>query len=562
MWCFFLLLVLVLVPFSSPCFAQVLLNEVYYDHPGRDDDREFVELVNTGPSPVALTGYALEFHDGASPGWSVMWRAGATDSVGAAGLFVIGGHLVWPVPDAVTGLRMQNGPDAVRLTVDGVVLDRLGYGELEDGESYEGQSAEDVAEGRSLARIPDGFDSDNNAFDFRPSDPTPGRFNVASRDAGLALAPETPARAAFPQGAREVLAIRVGNFGTEVVSAGAISVALVDSSARFESLLDSVANNSSIDPGGYEDVVFSIALSAGYHRLAVRANYAGDERPANDSLVLSRRYGGPSLLVSEVMSHPGEGCPEYIELLNADSSPLDIGGYFFRDRARGPVEITGGEWWLGPGGYMVLTPDELALARCFSRVDLNAVVEVVSAWPSLNHSGNGDEADSIIVLDRFVLPVERVAYPPQPSDTRGTSVERIDLYAHVGRHTWALSAAPQGGTPGWGSEGAVLQRPRVGSISVAPNPFVPSAGEKMLVTVAERPVHTRAVALLYDIRGRRLREIGVTAELPFVFVWDGTDGDGRLVSPGIYIVACELYAIATGVRSVEKVVVGCAARNP
>jgi hypothetical protein len=44
-------------------------------------------------------------------------------------------------------------------------------------------------------------------------------------------------------------------------------------------------------------------------------------------------------------------------------------------------------------------------------------------------------------------------------------------------------------------------------------------------------------------------------------VWDGRDLTGRIVPPGIYVVACEAL-LADGTRAgVQKVVVGCAARR-
>ena len=44
--------------------AQIVLNELYYDHPGLDSGYEFVELFNPAPVTASLAGYALEFHDG------------------------------------------------------------------------------------------------------------------------------------------------------------------------------------------------------------------------------------------------------------------------------------------------------------------------------------------------------------------------------------------------------------------------------------------------------------------------------------------------------------------
>ena len=79
--------------------GRVLLNEVYYDHDGRDEGHEFIELINTTGDPVDLGGYALEFHDGASSGWDVVWRGDYGRLIPPGGLILVGGEDVVPAPD-------------------------------------------------------------------------------------------------------------------------------------------------------------------------------------------------------------------------------------------------------------------------------------------------------------------------------------------------------------------------------------------------------------------------------------------------------------------------------
>ena len=126
-WFFFVFLLLCIPSFTS---SRVLLNEVYYDHVGRDDGFEFIELINPTSEPVDLREYALEFHDGSSSGWVTIWRGEAGLAIAPEELFVIGGEYVTPSPDVPAELGLQNGPDAVRLTRGGAVIDLLGYGEL------------------------------------------------------------------------------------------------------------------------------------------------------------------------------------------------------------------------------------------------------------------------------------------------------------------------------------------------------------------------------------------------------------------------------------------------
>ena len=61
-WKFFLILV-IFVFSALVTSAQVIINEVLYDPDGTDTGLEFVELLNTGMTPVTLTGYEIKLAD-------------------------------------------------------------------------------------------------------------------------------------------------------------------------------------------------------------------------------------------------------------------------------------------------------------------------------------------------------------------------------------------------------------------------------------------------------------------------------------------------------------------
>jgi hypothetical protein len=547
--------------FHSSVFSQIRINEIYYDHPGRDDGHEFIELVNLGSVPGSLSGYALEFHDGNTEGWRVLWAGAQTDSIAPGGLFVVGGEFVTPPPDRTIGLVMQNGPDAVRLFVNDSDVDRVGYGELIGSQYYEGESAPDVSAGLSLGRYPDGYDTDNNAVDFRPLTPSPGRFNRPHRDVALSLASGTGSVVVIDEGISDELRVKVLNRGLEQVIERSVAIDIVDSFGVFVEQLDSTVNPRMIAVDDSIEVVFALTLEPGYHHLTVIATYEDDDRPGNNTLALLRRVGHQPLLVSEVMSFPAVGCPQYVELFNASVRAYEFSGHWLRDGAHQPVVITSAITLIPPRGHIVVTDDESSLRVCFPSLDEDLVVETEGSWPLLNHSGSGVEADSIVVLDRFRLPVERVAYPPQAADSRGRSLERVDLYPGERPHVWILSSATGGGSPGRENRRGIFDAPRAKSISVVPNPFDATGGGEVLVTVPAKSEPTRALVQLFDVRGRRVCEIGSSTALPYVFVWGGRDEHGRLITSGIYIVACEFYGLETGSRVVERVVLGCGRKN-
>src|SRR5262245_39952936 len=278
------------VSVHAPALASVacatmdrpIVAEVFYDATGDDTGREFVELFNPTEAPRSLAGLRLEAGDGAGPGrWTLRWTGGAADSIAAAGRFVIGGALVTPAPHVIASLDLQNGPDAVRLVWPDGVIEVVGYGTHAHAEYMCGEPAVDAPSGLALARVPDGSNLGGNALDFRTWPPSPGRANLADRDAelipgSLALTPEQPEPG---RGAR-LLGVVV-NRGAQNLAAGAIT--LEGSLASAEQALFSHPIPVAIASG--ESAAFAVetgTLTAGRHVLRVRLVLAGDAANAND----------------------------------------------------------------------------------------------------------------------------------------------------------------------------------------------------------------------------------------------------------------------------------------
>jgi hypothetical protein len=539
--------------------AQVVVNELYYDHPGSDDGYEFVELMNVSDASVSLAAVSIQFHNGAGEGWEVLW-AGADGEIGPGALYAVGGRHVSPAPDDVAGFSLQNGPDALRVTVGGVQTDLVAYGSLEDAAYVEGRSAPGVSPGRSLARIPDGEDSDDNEADFTEVVPSPGSFNVARYDAGLVVAGETLCSAVLSLDGIETIELSVVNNGMYDISVGGVSVEMWDSTGSPPVHLSRTFNEERMSPGAVTTFAIGVVLSPGYHWLLARIDYAADERSFNDQLVLLRRVGGPTLLVSEILCYPRDDCPQFVELFNAGLGAVDIDGFKLRDRSHDFTTVTTVDFAVPPGGYVVVTPDAAALCRYFPAAPCGSVVEHEGTWPTLNRTGSAGVSDSVVLADALELPVDAVGYPPIDSDYKGRSLERVDLFEGRTSQTWVLSEDPAGASPGRRNRRSLFAPPAPGSMEVWPRTFSPFSGETMTVAIDAEP-GIRVVVGVYDVEGRRLAELGSATAFPAVFVWDGRDATGRRLVPGLYILACESYA-ETGERvATRKLVVGCGRRG-
>jgi hypothetical protein len=496
--------------------ARPFVTEVYYDAPGDDTGREFVELWNDSDTTVSLAGVRLEVGDGSGPGrWTARWTGTASDRIGAGARFVIGGALVSPPPDLVLALELQNGPDALRLVWPDGATELVGWGSHEFAEYACGAPAADVAGGQSLARVPDRAATGSNAGDFRPAEPSPGSPNLRTVDAALlrkraALAPEQPAT-----GSDAVLTLALTN-------AGATAWGLDDASLHVSGdlLADPVAVAAPpAAPGETTQVAIRLALlREGRGALVLRVRLAGDESPANDHDTLLVRVGPGPVVLTEIQFHPAAGEGEWIEVRNRDAVPLALERLRVGDRSGAAGAVEPGPP-LPPDSLAVLAQDPVALLMARPLLDA-ARVRRVSPWAALN---NGDDAtgiaDIVTLAESDGVPVERVAYSGS-GVASGVTLELRD-------GSWRPGPAA-GGTP---LAPPRASEPVAGGFRADPR-RLRASGETVRFEW-ELPWPGASVTLeLYDLEGRRARRLagpepsGVRGGRPVVL--------GSL-APGLYL---------------------------
>ncbi len=160
----------------------IVINEVVYDSPGTDIDT-WLEL--KGPGGMALDGYRLI---GINGNGGVEYQEILLNGkvIPADGYFLITEDPNRPDSDMTdANVDYQNSPDSIQLQFQTelntwVVVDAVGYGVFGGGDVFggEGSPAGDQVPGNSLARCPDGRDTNDNAADFiLDTNPTPGAMN-------------------------------------------------------------------------------------------------------------------------------------------------------------------------------------------------------------------------------------------------------------------------------------------------------------------------------------------------------------------------------------------------
>jgi hypothetical protein len=164
--------------------ARLVLNEIYPNPPGTDDGLEWVELFNASGNDIDLSGFLVRAGTSSYDTQGIL-PSGTT--IAAGGYLVVGQTAIADVDVLAPGFELGNASgnaDAVQLLDCGAnPVDTLVYGSANtDGwlDDLGGTASPALApfSGRSLARVRDGVDTDDNADDFGAySIVTPGEDN-------------------------------------------------------------------------------------------------------------------------------------------------------------------------------------------------------------------------------------------------------------------------------------------------------------------------------------------------------------------------------------------------
>ncbi len=166
---------------GPPNVPVVKINEIYYDSPGADHGT-FTELI--GAPGTSLDNVHLIGING-SNGQIYADIDLSGFYIDSSGYFVVAQDTSVMFANYIDpDVNWQNGPDNVLLVFitgsDTILMDAVGYGS-EDTTTWhffgETLPTIDVRSGYSIARIPDGLDSDSNVVDFTQLPPTPGEYN-------------------------------------------------------------------------------------------------------------------------------------------------------------------------------------------------------------------------------------------------------------------------------------------------------------------------------------------------------------------------------------------------
>jgi hypothetical protein len=310
-----------------------------------------------------------------------------------------------------------------------------------------------------------------------------------------------------------------------------------------------------LEPSQEIPVYFTITgIQAGYSILRAEVIYANDMQTDNN--VCERRifvrFPPQTIIINEIMYHPRDGQPEYVEFHNPGETAVDLHEWSVRDR-----ETPGGRinryllsdttLPLNPGEFAVLASDS-GLFSWFGPGTAGTHF-IIAGRTALGLSSLGDE---VMLLDPSGSVVDSVGYDPSwhhPDvyETRGRSLERIA--PSLGSNdpmNWSTSADPRGGTPGETNSLFTQAVVSAARIEINPNPFAPTGDgfEDYTILSYNLPRETAMIRVrIFDSVGRQVRTLANNrlSGPEGYLIWDGRNDSGRIVRLGIYIVLLEAY---------------------
>jgi len=181
---------------ASTCQIDLVINELQSDGLQGPSD-EFVELRNGAPCGGSLLNWGLRYSSASGSAPAQLWTGQAGDTIGPSGPtgYVILGGFAFQVPDGgvligristdLNGSLSKNGGGVGLFSPGGTLVDGVAYETLttqthpfiRPADAGAGGGAPNPPTGKSIARTPDGLNTNQNATDFQIATPTPGFSN-------------------------------------------------------------------------------------------------------------------------------------------------------------------------------------------------------------------------------------------------------------------------------------------------------------------------------------------------------------------------------------------------
>ena len=528
--------------------SYLVINEIMFNPDGNENAREFVEILNLSEEAVFLEGFIL----GDGTGFDAIKPVGDSAWVVSGGSYALimdpdyfdagepysgipANTPLFTVVDNALGSRGLSNS-----TAESVYL-ISGTGDTLSVVTY----SIDCPPGHSWERIiPSGGDTISN---FAPSvdvEGTPGRKNSvtisgpnpALEDGSIRF---NPSRPAIGENLEVIVSCR--NRGIEPVSGVEVMVWISPDIQVGRVIFPEEIEAGEVSSEASLNISF---LPGGYLMFTGIVSYSENNTPTgDDTLHVNLNVPVPTgtVILNEVMAAPMDGEPEWIEVMNTGTIPVDLYNWGVIDRKSTTPGMVTDHVFICGNGYAVLAGKTLPVL-----LPEQAVFVQIKHFPQLNN-----DSDSVTLLDFIGAVADSMGYENAPENF---SLERISEDFYSGVSGWDNSVDVSGATPG--RKNSIVfteaEKKKGLTLTVDPNPFSDH------VTISyELPFPLARVSLyVYDRRGRLVTKFRDAEESGSVWsgTWDGRVGGSRLPA-GPYILNFEVLDKRTGRMVTERKIV-------
>ncbi|GAB2478653.1 lamin tail domain-containing protein [Algoriphagus taiwanensis] len=297
-------------------------------------------------------------------------------------------------------------------------------------------------------------------------------------------------------------------------------------------------------------------------------NCLGNEQPELGpiSLVWPSKVQKGDLILNELLFDPLPGDPKFVEIRNTSEKYLNLEGWALANRTSdgriGQFRVFGERGQiLPPGGYLAISTDSTRLKITYPKSALGRMIQIPSL-PSFPISGGtvvlvGPDGE---VEEEF--PYSNSLHHPLLRNSKGVSLERISSISPSGtsKNWQSASAGEDYATPGRKNSQEIDSGDIESRVTIEPKVFDPEGSFGPSFTtisyLLDQPGWLGTFRI-YTSGGQLTETLGQNQLLgrEGIFVWDGTDAEGRRVRPGYYVLLAELYNLNGELVVIKKTVV-------
>lgn len=203
---------------------------------------------------------------------------------------------------------------------------------------------------------------------------------------------------------------------------------------------------SNLPPGDSTTVGTTLsAINAGNYQIISKVTFNLDEDTLNNKRILKFTAYPPGnnyndLVINEIMYAPSTGEPEWVELYNRTSQPINLKKWRCGDNTT-LATITNNDVYIQPSSYFILSRDS-SILNFFP----NVTSFVVFNLPALNNNG-----DAVVLKDSLSVLIDSLTYAIDwGGSTGGKSLERISVNAQSTlKENWGTSLSKYKATPNY-----------------------------------------------------------------------------------------------------------------